>query len=84
MSITPKTARTGKGLKTEEIIFGLDRHTDERSLALFLSRFIDPALLEILLPRLSDAEIEATVDFLSGLLKNHLTGKEYHRLFLSN
>jgi hypothetical protein len=64
------------------ICFGLDRATDEYSLKIFLGKFADPLLLEQLLPRLSDAEIISTVDFLTGLLRRHLSGEEYHQLFL--
>ena len=66
-----------------EIAFGLDRATDERSLALFLARFSRPELLEVLLPRLSDPELLGLLDRLSDLLKKHLQESEYHRLFLN-
>ncbi len=62
--------------------FGLDRPTDESSLALFLERFARPELLAVLLPRLSDREIGEVLDQLSGLLRQHLQEAEYHRLFL--
>jgi len=70
--------------RSSEMAFGLDRATDERSLALFLSRFSRPELLAALLPRLDDREIEALLDHLTGLLKNHLQEPEYHRLFLKD
>ena len=66
------------------ICFGLDRPTDENSLRLFLQRFSAPPLLDALLPRLSEQELAAAVDFLSGLLRQHLNDNEYHRLFLSD
>lgn len=66
------------------ICFGLDRATDEASLKLFLERFSAPELLGPFLPRLSDSEILALADFLTGLLRKHLTGEEYHRLFLKD
>lgn len=65
-----------------EMAFGLDRATDERSLILFLERFARPELLERLLPRLSDQELELLLDQLSVLMKKHLSDPEYHRLFL--
>jgi hypothetical protein len=68
--------------RAAEIAFGLDRATDERSLALFLTRFSRPEVLEVLLPRLSDPELLGLVDQLSVLLKKHLREGEYHRLFL--
>ena len=67
-----------------EISFGWDRATDERSLAAFLQRFSRPALLEALLPRLSDPEIGDLVDHLSRLMRRHLSEGEYHRLFLTD
>ncbi|MEJ2032598.1 MAG: hypothetical protein P8Y63_06080 [Deltaproteobacteria bacterium] len=66
------------------ICFGLDRPTDERSLQLFLQNFAEPAVLEVLIPRLNDSEIEAAIDFLTGLLRRHLSKEEYHRLFLKD
>lgn len=66
----------------EEICFGLDRPTDERSLLLFLQKCADPSLLNTLVPRLSDREIDETVLFFSGLLKRHLSKEEYHTFFL--
>ena len=67
----------------EPISFGFDRSTDEKSLALFLMCFADRKLLDTLLPRLADDEIPAIVDFITGLMHEHLSEKEYHRLFLS-
>lgn len=69
--------------EVHEMCFGLDRETDERSLASFIKRFADDALLATLIPRLSDKEITATLDFLSNLMHNHLKEKEYHTLFLA-
>ena len=65
------------------IAFGFDRATDERSLGLFLGRFVDKKLLETLLPRLQNEDIQATVDFLTGIMRKHLSEKEYHTLFLA-
>lgn len=68
---------------TPPLCFGLDRPTDEASLAAFISRFARPALLATLIPRLGDDELIATLDFLTKLMHNHLNDTEYHRLFLS-
>ncbi len=65
------------------IVFGFDRATDEQSLRLFLQRFTDKELLDVLLPRLQNNEISATVDSLTGIMRKHLSEKEYHRLFLA-
>ncbi len=67
-----------------EICFGLDRATDERSLAAFLRIFSDSRLCDHLIPRLSDEEITGLVDHLTGLMRRHLREDEYHRLFLGD
>ncbi len=72
-----------KNTQAHTIAFGLDRATDERSFGLFLQRFVDKKLMETLLPRLQDEDILATVDFLTGIMRKHLTEKEYHSLFLA-
>ncbi|MCB2182872.1 MAG: hypothetical protein KQH63_12635 [Desulfobulbaceae bacterium] len=66
-----------------QICFGLDRESDEDSLAAFLHMFSTPSLLNVLIPRMSDDDIHMTVDFLTGLMKRHLQEDEYHRLFLN-
>ncbi len=65
------------------ICFGWNRATDERSCQAFLRRFCTPDLLAILTPRLTDQELTALIDHLSGLMKKHLSESEYHRLFLA-
>jgi hypothetical protein len=65
------------------IAFGFDRATDERSFELFLQCFVDKKLMETLLPRLQDEDIQATVDLLTGIMHKHLSEKEYHSLFLA-
>ena len=65
------------------IVFGFDRASDERSLGLFLERFVDEKLMQTLLPRLQDKDIIATVDFLTAIMQKHLSEAEYHTLFLA-
>jgi TorA maturation chaperone TorD len=71
-------------LAADKICFGLDRATDERSLAIFLRLFSSDAFLATLIPRLNDDEIDQLVDQLTGLMRRHLTEKEYHELFLGD
>lgn len=66
------------------VAFGLAREVDEASLIVYLQKFSDDHLMEILRSRLSDEEIHGVVDFITGLLKRHLTEDEYHRLFLKD
>jgi hypothetical protein len=71
-------------LKAQDICFGLNRETDERSLTAFLQRFADPPFLQTLIPRLEEEEITSLLDFLSRLMHKHCSEKEYHRLFLKD
>ncbi|MGX9726004.1 MAG: hypothetical protein ACTFAK_01415 [Candidatus Electronema sp. VV] len=68
----------------EQICFGLSRELDEQSLALFLRLFSREELLRTLIPRLTEEEISSLVDNLTGILRRHLTEKEYHELFLGD
>lgn len=67
-----------------QICFGLDRTTDEQSLAAFIDRFARPELLAVLIPRLTDREIAAILDFLTALMQKHLSDGDYHRLFTND
>jgi len=68
----------------QQICFGLNHEMDCRSLAAFLKRFSNDALLATLIPRMSDDDITATLDFLTGIMHKHLRENEYHRLFLAD
>jgi hypothetical protein len=65
-----------------EICFGLNRDTDERSLAVFLQMFTSAEMMDTLIPRLSDKDIDQTVNFLTMMMKKHLQENEYHTIFL--
>ena len=65
------------------IVFGFGRKTDERSLEAFIERFADKEFMKTLLPRLQDEDITDMVNFLTGIMRKHLSEKEYHRLFLA-
>jgi len=82
MNNTKKKAGKQKAL-SQSIVFGFDRATDERSLLLFLQQFTDKKVLDVLLPRLKDQDIIATVDFLTTIMQKHFSEYEYHSLFLS-
>lgn len=71
-------------LPADAICFGLDRQTDEQSLALFLQLFCRDQLLDTLIPRLRTDEIQRMVDLCTELMRNHLQEKEYHELFLDD
>lgn len=62
--------------------FGLDRETNENTVVYYLQKVSDDSLMQVLKSRLADHELTALFDTLSGILRNHLTEDEYHRLFL--
>jgi hypothetical protein len=60
----------------EEMVFGFDCETDQRSLRSFIGRIARPEMLDELLPRLSSQEIESVVALFTGLMKRHLSEKK--------
>ena len=64
------------------LAFGLSRKVDEASLIVYLQKFSDDQLMEVLRKRLSDDERVKLVDFIMGLLRRHLSEDEYHCLFI--
>ena len=62
--------------------FGFDRKTDENTVKCYLQKFSDDTLMEKLIKRLSDEELEDMFNLLTHILKKHLSEPEYHRLFL--
>jgi len=64
------------------VAFGLSREIDEASLTVYLQAFSDDRLMETVRGRLSDEEIGQGIDWITGLLRKHLSHDEYHRLFL--
>jgi hypothetical protein len=66
------------------VAFGLSREVDEKSLICYLQKFSDDDLVKVLVPRLSDEEINRLFALISELMRNHLNDREYHRLFLKD
>ena len=64
--------------------FGWDRKTDEATLKYYLQKFSDDHLMQILVPKLSDEDMETIYTLINSLIKKHLTEAEYHRLFLKD
>jgi hypothetical protein len=73
---------SGEKIEASQIVFGLSREQDEHSFAAFLRLFSGQRLAAVLIPRMTDEEISQTVEGLSRIMRNHLTEKEYHSLFL--
>ncbi len=64
------------------MFFGINRTTDEQSLITFLQHFSADRLTRELIPRMTEPEMHQVIDLLTGIMKNHLSGEEYHALFL--
>ncbi len=64
--------------------FGLDRETDENTVIYYLQKFSDDQLMSTIIKKLSADELEEIFSMLNRLIKNHLTHKEYHTLFLKD
>jgi len=64
--------------------FGMDRSTNEKTVIYYLQKLSDDALMEKVIPRLNDDELEDLFFFASRILKAHLSEDEYHRLFLKD
>jgi hypothetical protein len=62
--------------------YGYDRKTNENTLACYMQKFSDDELIGLVTCRMTDDEMEALFDLVSGLLAKHLSKEEYHRLFL--
>ena len=63
---------------------GFNRKTDEDTICYYLQKFSDDSLMENLLNKLTDDELEEIFSLLGRLLKTHLSEEEYHRLFLKD
>lgn len=64
--------------------FGMDRKTDEETLMFYLQKFSEDSLLNLLVPRLSDTEIESLYEMVNKTIKTHLSEDEYHQVFLKD
>ncbi|MFZ0240158.1 MAG: cytoplasmic protein [Desulfobacterales bacterium] len=64
--------------------FGLDRENDQNTIMVYLQKFADDTLLQTLVKRLGDDELEEIFSLVTRLLKRHLSESEYHRLFLKD
>jgi len=64
------------------VAFGLNRETDENTLIVYLQKFSDDRLMDVLRHRMTDRDLADLFDLLSGLMQKHLSEAEYHTLFL--
>jgi len=66
------------------VAFGLSREVDEKSLMYYLQKISDDDLVKVLVPRLSNEELERLFYLISDLMRGHLSDGEYHELFLKD
>ncbi|MFP4070463.1 MAG: hypothetical protein ACLFTB_00295 [Desulfovibrionales bacterium] len=64
--------------------FGMDRETDEATVQVYLQKFSDDAILQRILPRMSDKELEEIFNFVNAVMRRHFKEEEYHELFLQD
>lgn len=64
--------------------YGFDRATDEKTIIYYLQKFSDDHLMNILVKKLSDADIEKIFELVNYILKKYLSENEYHALFLKD
>lgn len=64
--------------------FGLDRVTNESTVWYYIQKFSDDRLMETILKKMSDQDLELLFETICTLLKKYLTEEEYHRLFLKD
>ncbi len=62
--------------------YGLNRQSDEDTIRLYLQKFSDDRLMETVLKRMSDEDLDEIFEVVSKMLKKHLNEPEYHELFL--
>ncbi len=62
--------------------FGWDRESDQNTVICYLQMFSDDQLMEKIISRLSENELEEVYSLINRLLKNHFKDAEYHRFFL--
>ena len=64
--------------------FGFSREVDEKTLTCYLQKFSDDRFMALIRGRMSEEDMEALFDFLTRMMKQHLTEEEYHRYFLKD
>ena len=64
--------------------FGLNRETDENTIIYYLQKFSDDKLMDKIVQRMTDEDLNNIFFMVTGMLKKHLTESEYHRLFLKD
>lgn len=64
--------------------FGMDRETDENTIICYLQMFSNDELMNKIVKKLKDEELEEIFSLLTRLMKSHLSEPEYHQFFLKD
>jgi hypothetical protein len=64
--------------------YGLDRQGNEDTLKYYLQKFSDDQLMDIIIKRMTDNEMDDLFNILGITLKKYLTEPEYHTFFLKD
>ncbi|WP_028326002.1 hypothetical protein [Desulfatirhabdium butyrativorans] len=64
--------------------FGMDRDTDQNTIIYYLQKFSDDALMQHLIRKMTQEELDEIFELINRILKAHLSEDEYHRLFLKD
>ena len=62
--------------------YGWDRQSNENTVQMYLQKFSDDDLMNTILKRMTDDELNEIFEFTSKMLKKYLSEPEYHKLFL--
>jgi hypothetical protein len=62
--------------------YGMDRHSNEAIIQVYLQKFSDDGLMSVILKRMTDDELDEIFNLISRMMKKHLIEDEYHELFL--
>jgi hypothetical protein len=64
--------------------FGFNRETDEKTIIYYLQKFSDDVVMQTLISRLTDQELQDIFNLVTRLMKMHLSEEEYHNCFLKD
>jgi hypothetical protein len=64
--------------------FGLDRQGNVDTLKYYLQKFSDDQLMDIVLERMTDSELDDLFNMIGTIMKKYLAEPEYHIFFLKD
>jgi hypothetical protein len=64
--------------------FGYTREVDESTVKYYLQKFSDDDHASLIIPRMSDQDLDSLFNILGDLMKKYLKENEYHQYFLKD